>query len=226
MFCQSCGTQLNNNARFCPSCGAAAGNETAANTMPAGVERVGYSPVINSPEFLLCAKKYHKQARQAAIIFTILLPFIGALGGAIIGDGSTVGVVIGITLGFASIAFLWFTIAKDKKKKQALPETTDGTISNISYYGSGRGSNAETKYTTAKIIFIDSAGREHCAEIKCKRDIYNYFKVGEVVRYHTKINFPEKYDKSRDNYSVCALCLYKEAVYSDRCPKCDAPLLK
>jgi len=82
------------------------------------------------------------------------------------------------------------------------------------------------KYTTAKITIIDSARREHIADIKFRNEIHDYYKIGEVVRYHTKINFMEKYDKSRDSYSVCALCLDKEAVHGDRCPKCGAPLLK
>jgi len=133
---------------------------------------IGYSPVVNTPEFLSCIKKHNRQSRQVAIVFTILLPFLGALGGAIIGEGSAMGIVIGIILGFVGIAIWWFLTVKDKKKKQALPEAIDGTITKISYSGSGggigEGGDAEKKYTTAKITLIDSAGCEHDAEIKCR----------------------------------------------------------
>jgi len=199
------------------------------NQQPPQKGREGYSLVVNTPEFLSYVKKHNKQSRRAAIVFAILLPFLGAFGGAIIGDGSAAGIVVGVVLGFAGIAILWFMTEKDKKKKQALPEVVDGTITNISYFGSGggigEGGDAEKKYATAKLTLLDSAGREHIAEIKCRNEIHDYYKIGETVRYHARFNFPEKFDKSRDNYSVCALCLYKEAVYGDRCPKCNAPLL-
>ena len=237
MFCESCGAKLENNARFCESCGtpqsavpAPAQPQASAYQQPSQTGSVGYSHVINSPEFLLCVKKHHKRSRRAAIVFTILLPLLGASGGAVIGEGSAAGIVIGTILGFAGIAVLWSLTEKEKKKKRALPDAIDGTITNINYYGSGggigEGGDAEKKYTAAKITLVDSAGREHDVEIKFRNEIYNYYKIGEAVRYHTKINFPEKYDKSRDSYSVCALCLYKEAVHGDRCPVCDAPLLK
>ena len=87
MFCKNCGIQINDNTRFCPSCGA------ASNTPPSAALRVGYSPVINTQEFISCMNKHRKQGRQVIIGTAILLPFIGALAGAIIGEGSTVGII-------------------------------------------------------------------------------------------------------------------------------------
>jgi len=230
MFCENCGTKLDINARFCEGCGTPQGAAPApAYQQPSQTKSAGYSHVISSPEFISCVKKYYKRSRKTAFVFAVLLPFIGGLGGAIIGEGSNAGIAIGAVLGLFGVAVLWFRIEKDGKKKQALPDVIDGTITNINYYGSGggigEGGDAEKKYNTVKIILIDSAGREHDAEIKCGNEIYDYYKIGEAVRYHTKINFPEKFDKSRDGYSVCALCLYKEAVHGDRCPECGAPLL-
>ena|GEM_PF-3901039 len=193
-------------------------------------ENVGYSPVVNTPEFLSYAKKYYKKSRAVAIVFTILLPFIGALGGAMVSEGSTVGIVIGAILGIIGIAVLWLgEISKKKKREQAV--MIDGTITDIKYFndstsGPGDGGTSNEDDVRVKITLLDSTGREHHAEFSCNKKIYDYYKIGETVRHHCQIDFLEKYDKSRDSYTLCALCKTKADINAVRCPKCNAPLLK
>ena len=230
MFCPNCGSQINENAEFCPNCATTTGNGALANTSPAGTGRVGYSTVINTPEFLTYAKKHHKQSRTVAIVFSILLPLIGALGGAMISEGSALGIIIGAILGFIGIAVIWSGEA-NKNKRQGQAEIIDGTITNIRYFndnasGPGDGGASNEDDVRLKITLIDSAGREHSAEFSCDKKVYNYYKVGEVVRHHRQVDYLEKYDKTHDSYAICALCKTKTEIDAVRCSKCNAPMLK
>ena len=231
MFCSNCGAPLDDNAKFCENCGKAEGNEAAVNAPLTSAMNAGYSTVANTPEFLASAKKYHKKARQVAIGVSILLPFIGALGGAIISDGSTVGIVIGAILGIIAIPIMWLCFAKDIDMTKRSSVNIDGTITKIDYFagshvGVEEASSKSQDETVVRMIFTDSAGQEHRADFRCDREMYQYYKVGDVVRYHNQIDYLEKYDKSRDSYSVCALCKVKADINAGRCPKCSAPLLK
>jgi len=198
-----------------------------SNTGNDSAGRMGYSEVVNTPEFLSCVQKRKKKAKWVGIVFTVLLPFVGAFFGAIALD-SDMGAIIGAVIGVICSAVLWARFAKSAAKETQPPMTIDGTITGIRYFNAGGASvdSGSSDEINVRITLTDSTGREHRVQVCCNSATYDYYKVGERVRYHDRIDYLEKHDKSYDSYTLCALCKARADINADRCPKCSAPLLK
>ena len=60
------------------------------------------------------------------------------------------------------------------------------------------------------------------------KDSYYYknFKVGDRIKYHSSIDYYEKYDKTNDKELLCPFCSTVSAITSKKCKKCGTPLIK
>ena len=55
---------------------------------------------------------------------------------------------------------------------------------------------------------------------------YGYLNVGDKVRFHAKMDYYEKYDKSEDSNIPCAGCGKYVDIMPPTCSQCGAPLIK
>ena len=83
-------------------------------------------------------------------------------------------------------------------------------------------------YFEYHLEFRTAAGeKKEIMERDSTRRYYDYFRVGDYVRYHPQLNnFYEKYDKSRDKYLICPVCGKESKASLDRCKYCHNILVK
>ena len=77
------------------------------------------------------------------------------------------------------------------------------------------------------VVYIeDKSHKRH--EIRTENDdtLYNYFKIGEKVRYHGKLKTFEKYNKLGDEIIFCNACGFMHDIEEIMCKNCGCPLLK
>lgn len=75
------------------------------------------------------------------------------------------------------------------------------------------------------IVVRDNRGRKHKKNVRTP-EAFNYFQIGDRVRYHGKLGTLEKYDKSRDRIILCNVCERVNDIREDKCKRCKAPLFK
>ena len=182
--------------------------------------RVGYSPVVNTPEFRKYIGKKKRKILYAAIPIIIIVIFIcGALAEEI--GGSPTGFVIGASLGIATAivlcVYIIMTVGRGAKPYDGIVTRTKKEIT-----GGSAGDTANVSYDT---YFRGADGKERCFGTGNEAAM-EYYKAGDAVRYHDDFLYLEKYDKSRDGFILCAICHTTVDIHLDRCHKCSAPLLK
>lgn len=76
------------------------------------------------------------------------------------------------------------------------------------------------------VYFEDQKNIRH--EIRSENDatLYDYYKIGEKVRYHGKLKTYEKFDKSHDEIIFCNACSFMHEIDEHVCRNCGCPLLK
>lgn len=129
---------------------------------------------------------------------------------------------LGIGLMFILIGFFsgksksnshtWDGVVIDKKIKKTTKDIGNG------------GRKAERYIFT---VFIKSEnGKVH--EIRSENDetVYDYYKIGDKVRHHGKLNSYEKFDKSGDTIIFCNACAFLHDINENVCLNCGCPLLK
>ena len=175
MFCQNCGAQIADNAKFCSGCG------TPLNAAPVLAQPqmggAGYSPVANTPEFLqFAAKKKRKlpNIKESRVILNN-----------------------------------WPSAEMVADKYEEFKEYHADIGFTFVYYD---------------VIFKDAAGHPLSFRGTDKRH-WEYYQIGDRCLYHGDIHFFEKYDKSRDTFSLCPFCLKKVELGQMRCTHCNKPLL-
>jgi hypothetical protein len=85
----------------------------------------------------------------------------------------------------------------------------------------------ELKDKTYFIVYVeDQKYQKH--EIKSENDatLYDYYKIGEKVRYHGDLKSYEKFDKSKDDIIFCNACAFMHEIDEHICRNCGCPLLK
>ncbi|WP_298367994.1 hypothetical protein [uncultured Lutibacter sp.] len=82
------------------------------------------------------------------------------------------------------------------------------------------------KSTDFVVYIADQRNKKH--EIRSENDatIYNYYKVGEKVRFHGELQSYEKFDKSKDDIIFCNACSFMHEIDEHICRNCGCPLLK
>lgn len=195
--------------------------------------RVGYSPRINDPIFA----KYRSRNLVWAVIFTVFMFFAAVIGFYIYGENSSdittdEAISQGIILGLIFVAFgvgsiinrlrkrNWDGVVVNKTKKVHRDDDDDDNNATITVY---IGRKTTMRYT---IHFRDDRGKKRRYVFENDPVRFNYFQVGDRVRYHAKMETYEKYDKSRDTIIFCNLCRKQNDIAADTCYYCKGPLLK
>ncbi|MDP3359581.1 MAG: hypothetical protein Q8S41_09560 [Lutibacter sp.] len=83
------------------------------------------------------------------------------------------------------------------------------------------------KENTYFLVYIESEKHKR-HEIKLENDatLFDYYKIGEKVRYHGKLKTFEKFDKSGDTIIFCNACAFIHDISEHICRNCGCPLLK
>ncbi len=91
----------------------------------------------------------------------------------------------------------------------------------------------DTKFQGSKVerysftVFIKSeTGKIHDIWTENDDTVYNYYKIGDKVRYHSRLKSYEKFDKSGDKIIFCSACAFMHDIEEDVCRNCGCPLLK
>lgn len=223
MFCQNCGTKLNEGASFCEKCGEAVA-PLSQESQPRANGLMGFSSKISDPAFV----SYKKKSVAWAFIFAGILAIIAIFAFPIYGNKSGEiewpnSLFYGIGIGG-----MFLLIATLQTLKKGIDKTWDGeVIYKDAYTVRERNDNGSLHYHKMYVMKIrkDSGGTK-----KHKwRDIpgvYDYYNVGDRVRHHKGFSYYEKYDKSNDNQIMCAACMSFIDIDKDICPRCKCPLLK
>lgn len=186
---------------------------------------MSYSSKIHDQSF----DRYLANSKKWKFQFSLIIATIAIIGFFLYGKFSNemdnpealqIGLVIGllfILIGIFSgkeklVSRDWDGVVFDKKIKK-----TDKDIGEL-------GSKAERYVFT---VFIKSENRE-VHEIWSENDdtVYNYYKIGDKVRYHARLKSYEKFDKTGDAIIFCNACAFLHDIGEEICRNCGCPLLK
>lgn len=229
MFCARCGTLLADDALFCSACGGRTPDRAAAETPSPAPGRavtgpVGWSRRIEDPEFQRLWKKNSKATLLYGLLAATGIPLVVFL----VSDGEA-----GSRLAVSAILFVFFAllfsglhvwrsarkpwdgavVRKETRVKQRRVNYTDGD-------------SRIDSYTAYFVMARDNiTGRERNIIPEEDEALFRYFREGDVVHYHPRIDYYEKYDKSHDTSVYCVCCRTLQAVHRDACGHCGCPLL-
>jgi hypothetical protein len=222
MICQHCGAKITQGATFCADCGIPVERPAQdSRAHPTGL--IGWSARCNDPEILAAAQKNKKSAIGCAWIFTLLFPVGFLIAGLLIDELPLVeAVVIGAGLGVMMLFInllrirdmkkpVWEGVVTEKYQKERREYDRED---NVSYY------------TEFVLVMRKDTGKKIRLFHKNRRELYDYFAVGDRVRFHTAFNTYEKYDKSKDKIIYCNVCSMTNPITNDRCKRCKNPLFK
>ena len=249
MFCQNCGTRQNDNARFCENCGAAvdgvaqpyapAQQPYAPTQQPYAPEPqtynlrlVGFSNRINDPIFEANKKaSFRKNLKHGLLFFPILLLLFQIVPFFSEDFTSQRAFVVGCIVG--GFGLIW-TLAGGARRASA--KTWDGDVIDKKITERrNRNDAAATGYDLDyyhTIVFRLTSGGKKKMQRKLRTNEMNawdmmiYLNIGDRVRYHGKLDYYEKYDKSRDAEVPCANCHKYVDIQLEHCPVCQAPIIK
>jgi hypothetical protein len=176
---------------------------------------MAYSLKIYDPAF----KRYIKNTRDYRYQFGFGLAIIAIISFYIYGELSDEmdnPEALYIGLGIGSMFFLIGIYAALSTRKKA---TWDGVVVDKGIL--------ENKKGTEFIVYI-SDGKNKNHEIRSENDatLYDYYKIGEKVRYHGNLKSFEKFDKSNDDIIFCNACAFMHEIEAHVCENCGCPLLK
>jgi len=197
-----------------------------------GPRLVGFSQRINDPVFENLQKASFRRSVITGLIFlpiVILLfqivPFfaddftrpIALAVGCIVGGFGLVWTLVGGAM--RASARTWDGEVIDKKitRHNTYDDNTSG-VYDVHYYHA--------------IIFRLAGGGRKKMQRKCQTgslnewDMMVYLNIGDRVRYHGRLDYYEKYDKSRDAEVPCANCHKYVDIRLDNCPYCQVPVIK
>jgi hypothetical protein len=76
------------------------------------------------------------------------------------------------------------------------------------------------------VVIEEENGREHELTADDDPTVFDYYRVGDRVRFHGRLGTYEKFDKTGDDIIFCNACAYLNQITDEQCIKCGAPLLK
>ncbi len=229
-FCEQCGKELSDTAKFCAGCGLPVMSAGQDNQAPIsnGVQ-IGFSNRINDP--LLAAKV--KKQKTGAFVFGLILvpaPLIITFVIGIMKDDFTY-LKIGF---FVSLVFLVCNVISTVTKK--CKKQWDGVVTR-KYTQEVREHNKEdgekNYYTYTQYILEVQKDNGTMTKIKegnkgvSTHMYYDYLNVGDRIRYYPQFTyFYEKYDKTHDTHVNCPICGKFNPLASDVCEQCGTPVFK
>ena len=189
---------------------------------------MAYSNRIHDPAFA----KYRADSEKYAKIFASILATAAVLGFYLYGELGTEmdnpeALYIGLVIGGMFIAIALIT---NRSKKGA--KTWDGTVCAKQVEKKTRRRKSTDldyhmrEYLLYTVTIKSNDGKAH--EITAENDdtTYNYYQIGDKVRYHGSLRSFEKYDKSKDSIVFCNACASLNEMSAERCHRCHCPLLK
>ena len=234
MFCKNCGAQQNDGAKFCEKCGAVTAAAAAAGNpaQPSNNQGlVGFSQRIHDPVFEKLQKEGFRRSIKHGLIFLPIVVLLFQIGPFLSNDfppstALAVGLIVG---GFGLVCTLvgaakrassgtWDGEVIDKKITEHTTENQEDNTTNTHYLHT--------------IFFSLAGGGKKKMQRKSNRgslnawDMMIYLNIGDKVRYHGKLDYYEKYDKSRDAEVPCANCHKFIDIRLDSCPHCHVPVIK
>lgn len=234
MFCHNCGIELAEGVSFCSGCGApvrenaegvkkASRQPSSADAAQQSNALVGWSDRCGHPEILAAARQNKKSAIGCAWILALLFPIGFLIAGLFLkemplNEAIIIGIGLGVLMSVINLIRIrgmkkpvWEGVVKKKNKKDKSKYDKED---NVTYY---------TEYT---VVIVDIGGKKHRIVNRDRREMYDYFDVGDRVRYHPAFSTYEKYDKSRDKIIYCNVCSMRNPIENDRCQRCSNLLFK
>ena len=202
-------------SKFCNQCG----------QQLSGAGLVGFSELYNSPEILAAAAKNRKSNIGCMWILAfaplVILSILGLLVEELpLTDALIIGGVIALF-----VLIVGFFVSRSAKKPM-----WEGTVtrkySKEKMERIAKDNSDYRRYTAFYTEFTSDDGRKSTVQGKDDRRIYDYFDLGDRVRYHPRFGAYEKYDKSKDRIIYCAVCNAMNPIQNDRCKKCGNLLFK
>jgi hypothetical protein len=176
---------------------------------------MAYSLKIHDPAF----NNYLKNTKNYRYQFAFALALVAVISFYFYGEFSSemnnpealyIGLVIGgifILIGL----FAFFSLKEDQNWEGEVVEKKIITNKN------------DTEFI---VFFKDWRGRRHKLVSENDTTLYDYYKLGERVKYHGKLKTYEKYDKSKDEIIFCNACCFLNEISEHYCINCGCPLLK
>lgn len=199
----------------------------AEPTRPGG-GGVGFSSRIHDPAFVNCLSN---SSRQAAV-FSFILAAVALVGFSLAGviPGSSMRHPQALLTGLA-VSSMFTIIGLKQIQSGDLTRTWDGKVVDKRIEvrrGDGDGGQdcADSSHRVYTVVFLSDSGRTHQVRSEEDGTRYDYFSVGDRVRYHGGLDSFEKYDKSRDTVIICNACGAVQPIALDYCRRCRYPLLK
>lgn len=81
-------------------------------------------------------------------------------------------------------------------------------------------------YLEYSVVIRSDSGKKHVITGKNDDTLYNYYRIGDRIRHHGKLNSYEKYDKRGDRFIPCNACATLNDIEDEHCSRCKCPLLK
>jgi hypothetical protein len=212
---------------FCENCGA----RPDAPARPAyDPSLVGFSQRIHDPVFRKLEKAGVRKnliiwltASAALFLLVQIFPFVME------GFTRPVALTVGGIIGGVGLIHALISSAKRASAKPWDGEVADKKITE---HNKHRQDGTGITHFSHTITFnLADSGRK-----KMKKSLHTgaldawdmmvYLNIGDKVRYHGKLDYYEKYDKSRDTEVPCAGCRRYVNIRLDNCPNCQVPVIK
>lgn len=220
MLCKKCGTPITENTGFCSQCGTAVAEvDSPPSAHSNGLS--GWSPHYQDPEIIAAAKKKNKTAIGYAWALVLVFP-LGFLIAALfiktmpLAGGLIIGTILGIIMLVINRFYvkaqrnqIWEGVVIEKYEREN-PEDDDSDNDDIDYV----------------LVVEKTDGHRHFMIYHNRREMYDYFQIGDRVRYHAALSTYEKYDKSNDRIIYCNVCSAENPISNDRCVRCNNLLFK
>ncbi len=229
-FCWNCGKKIKRGEKTCPDCGVKySGKNKYGSDSALGAGGIGWSDQNRHPCFKNYFKKYCCVVLIWVIGLSILIPTILLLIDDIELDSEGILVIKVIVTMFwvIGIVFLlslrgrnkpdWEGVVEDKKVIQKTRTRKDKD-----------GRKYKENYTNYVVFIRKQDGSLYELIKKNSSTMYEYFRVGDYVRYHgyRYLNCLEKYDKSLDTIIFCTPCGSVCDARDNFCESCGSVLLK
>lgn len=229
MVCKKCGALLTENTGFCKECGAPLTDETVSQPAGVGTGLVGWSTHYQDPEIIAAVKKKNKALTGYAWALVLVFPIGFLISGLFIKTMPLAGgLIIGLLLGLVMLGISMFYIRMRQN------QIWEGVI--IEKYqreNPKEKDSVEDSDHDANDVDIDyvlmvekSNGSKHPIIYHNRSDLYDYFQIGDRVRYYAGLSTYEKYDKSKDRIIFCNVCSTENPISNERCQHCHNPLFK
>ena len=176
---------------------------------------MAYSLKIHDPAF----DRFIKNTRDYRYQFAFGLAIVAIIGFYLYGEFSDEmdnPEALYIGLGIGGMFFLIGLFSAFSGKKEP---TWDGEVVEKEIL--------EVKGKSVFVIYIEDAYKKrHGIRSENDATLYDYYRIGEKVRYHGKLKTYEKFDKSGDDIIFCNACSFMHDIEEHICRNCGCPLLK